>query len=402
MKKLKKTLITSVGGSTVPVAEAINSHRPDFVFFIASDKSEPYISEIDNSILDLTIPSIKCRMEHKTFVVSNPDDIDVCFEETKRAYDEATKFSEKIIFDYSGGTKTMSVAVALVAINTSSEMTFVSGARKDVVRVLNGTEFIKSNKPWFFHYQKKLEETKKLFNIGLYQSAIISSLEILPEVSLPEFKIEFEKICKLSKCFNAWDKFNHEDARKILSEFSHEYKDYLLRLNRIIGEKDSTGYEQVVDLICNAKRKAKLGMYDDAIARLYRTLEMLIQVRLKKEYGIDTSDINMENENLNEEAKQMLIQKYQFQDKKIKVALVGSWELLKIIKPEDIFSKIYNSKKNDLREIIQKRNISILAHGTETLTEKDFERMEQFVCEYVESCLKSINIKVDYYDFPKL
>jgi hypothetical protein len=44
----------------------------------------------------------------------------------------------------------------------------------------------------------------------------------------------------------------------------------------------------IADLYANALRKAKTGQFEDAIARLYRCLELMSQSRLAT-HGIDTS-----------------------------------------------------------------------------------------------------------------
>lgn len=59
---------------------------------------------------------------------------------------------------------------------------------------------------------------------------------------------------------------------------------YILALVAIT--KENGGYEQVQDLILNAERRAVQERYDDAVARLYRAVEMVAQVRLQSEWGL--------------------------------------------------------------------------------------------------------------------
>jgi hypothetical protein len=46
------------------------------------------------------------------------------------------------------------------------------------------------------------------------------------------------------------------------------------------------GYEIVEDLLLNAERRAMQDRYDDAVGRLYRALELLVQIRLLQTYDI--------------------------------------------------------------------------------------------------------------------
>jgi len=48
----------------------------------------------------------------------------------------------------------------------------------------------------------------------------------------------------------------------------------------------------IADILNNARRRMKEGKYDDAMARLYRTVELIAQYRLKMKYEIDTSDVD--------------------------------------------------------------------------------------------------------------
>jgi hypothetical protein len=50
---------------------------------------------------------------------------------------------------------------------------------------------------------------------------------------------------------------------------------------------------KMIDLIANARRRAEEGFYDDAVGRLYRTMEMLAQFELLTKYDQDTSDIDL-------------------------------------------------------------------------------------------------------------
>lgn len=62
----------------------------------------------------------------------------------------------------------------------------------------------------------------------------------------------------------------------------------------------------LADLLVNAERRATEGKYDDAVARLYRAVELIAQLLLSKR-GIDTSNVEVERlpQNLKERYESM-------------------------------------------------------------------------------------------------
>ena len=93
------------------------------------------------------------------------------------------------------------------------------------------------------------------------------------------------------------------------------------------GRKESL----VVDLLNNASRRAEEGKYDDAVARLYRCIELIAQIKLKERFGIDTSDVDLKL--IPEEVKDELERK---RDEKgrIKIGLSDSYKLLSAFNDE--------------------------------------------------------------------
>ena len=50
-------------------------------------------------------------------------------------------------------------------------------------------------------------------------------------------------------------------------------------------------FKPLEDLLLNAERRAKQARYDDAVGRLYRALELLMQVHFKKHHAITTAGV---------------------------------------------------------------------------------------------------------------
>ena len=50
----------------------------------------------------------------------------------------------------------------------------------------------------------------------------------------------------------------------------------------------------LASILNNARRREDENKFDDAVARLYRSLELIAQIRLSKEYGIDSSNVDID------------------------------------------------------------------------------------------------------------
>ena len=49
----------------------------------------------------------------------------------------------------------------------------------------------------------------------------------------------------------------------------------------------------LASIINNSKRRGKENKFDDAVARLYRSFELIAQIRLLEKYNIDTNRVDI-------------------------------------------------------------------------------------------------------------
>lgn len=152
----------------------------------------------------------------------------------------------------------------------------------------------------------------------------------------------------------------------------------------IASAKADTKYAVVQDMLLNAERCAGRGRYDDATARLYRALEALAQLRLFSKYRIRTSDVDINKipycSRKGYETKG--------KDGKIKLGLVEDYELL--FKLEDPIGEVFKRKESDLREVLERRNRSILAHGFKSIKEGEYKDIKEATEKFIKECLKEI------------
>jgi CRISPR-associated protein (TIGR02710 family) len=207
-----------------------------------------------------------------------------------------------------------------------------------------------------------------------------------------------EMLRELVGGYAAWDRFDHKTAcerlrvqaealrhhaqdryEKPLSAFAAVVGDNLAFLQRL--QEASRGFkspvvEHVVDLLSNADRRAEEGKYDDAVARLYRATEMAGQVAFQKHFGCATNDVPPEK--LPEALRDAYTRKYGSEDKKtLKLPLVATFKALAAA--GEATGKRFEERFKQLQGVLQGRNESILAHGTQPLEKKHYDAFRPLV-----------------------
>lgn len=407
--KTKTLLAVTVGGSCTPVVTAIRDYTPDFVIFIVSTGKKGSQRMVDGegkpcrvndeifspNILEQTRLSPK---QYDFIKLDAPDALDSCYQKIRDALSkhDAKRGKWRKIADYTGGTKTMSAALVLVALEAGWELSVVRGNRTDLLKVRDGTEMASLVNTWEVRARQQLEQAEHLFNQYAYTSAgqLIESLMRAAPLS-SHLQQEIQRFVTLSRGFDAWDRFDHERAFHLLEPYQSEIVPNWVFLKKLIGKARGTGYEPVFDLVRNAERRAARGRYDDAVARLYRALEMLAQIRLKqREPSLDSSDLNVEllPENVRSS--------FANQEGKIKLGLREDFELLVAL--DDPLGKTFASQKSKILNLLNKRNASILAHGIQPCDENIFREMLDGTKRFLEEGLKEINITIESPQFPKI
>jgi hypothetical protein len=400
---MKKILVLSVGGSAEPIVKAIRNYKPDFVYFFCSSGPKGSAVTIDSSgdpcgdkrrskcpecehEYYLGDPKGKAIVfqtglengQYEIVTISDPDDLNGCYQKLLSLVEKINaKYGDcHVIGNYTGGTKTMSVAIALVGIMTQQwDLSLNIGPRVDLIRVRAGDVPVVIDK-WRLYYQSQLESLGRLLDnyYYAYVARSISEMLLQPlDKSLQDKLIELRTICE---AFDLWDTFQHQKALELLEHYGSQFAPYLINVRKILGQARATGYELVSDLLNNAERRAAQECYDDAIARLYRATELFAQIRLEKEYGYKSGDLKLEQ--LPADLQGMY--KGRVRDNKLILGLREDYELL--LKLGDPVGRKYKERKGRMIDAIKRRNYSISAHGLTPLVEEDYR--------YVKDKLKGI------------
>jgi hypothetical protein len=411
-------LAVTVGGSCAPVVTAIRDYQPDHVLFFASSGPKGSRSAIDgagkvcqdnaNILSQTNLPEGRYTIVE----IDEPDDLPRCYAAMRKGLAElAAKHPDwRRVGDYTGGTKTMSAALVLAALELGWELSLVKGTRTDLVRVIDGTEMAGLVNAWEVRVHQLMAQGKQLFNSYSFAAAgeLLEGVLRVAPVSA-EVERTIKKWVALSRGFDAWDRFDHDRAYHLLEPFQSSLApDWWVFLKVLAGKARGSGYEPVFDLLLNAERRAARGRYDDAVARLYRALEWMAQIRLaQREPPLDAGNIQVDllPEPLRAEYAAMRKPSHEpGKMGKVQLGLVEGFVLLARL--GDPLGRVYGESWSQVRATLQaaleKRNYSILAHGTRPLGQADYQAMREQVERLVQDGLGALGIKRVGRQFPQL
>ena len=266
----------------------INKLYPNHVVFFASSKSEhtiPYIGELFKNDGDEFVEG----EDYQIVTIEAIDDFNSCFETIESKiwdYDfKDDKQKYQIIMDYTSGTKTMSAAMACCGMFYSKDLISVGGDRSQG-EVSAGTEIINYQNLYKIYDKFALMRVRYNFNSNRFMPCI----DILNFIV--DLNIHKESFLDLCKAYYAWDNMEFENAYNHLIkvdanqiefvEIKNDIKNNLRALGNIVRSKSENlkNCYILASLINNSIRKAEEYKYDDAIARLYRSFELIAQIRL--------------------------------------------------------------------------------------------------------------------------
>lgn len=370
---------------------SIISRNPDIVKFFGSEESK-YTVE---TLKELYCTTFDEELDFYEFI--QIDDIDSFnkYFTTIKSYVNDLEEEYYIVIDYTYGTKTMTMSAAMVSMACRKELIFVSGERENGI-VVRGSEEVKNQNLFPIYDSLLLEKIQDAFNANRYETA----KSLLSELVDP--KINKEAYYKLITSYSYFDDVNYADAYESFDFklFSEEWPDlsddFLKNIKslKILNKETQSQkiYYVLASLINNARRRYEENKFDDAIARLYRSLELIGQIKLE-EYGLDSSDIDLDKLKEIEIDEKFInsLKSLRASDGKIKIGLIKDFELISYF--DDDLAEFYVENNKRIQNIVKFRNSSILAHGMEAKTADEYDEFKDMV-------LKAANVlnpKIDEY-----
>lgn len=382
-----KTLIITVGtgrdGQDIAnaIIYSISVQNPERVCLIYSERSrETTLPIIIKSLNEKNIP-------FDEFLEKEVDDV-------QKLVSSYGSYVDKVIcqqnirpsditVDITSGTKPMSSALLYAAIEKSiMHISYVTGERGPGGHVEANTEKLMTLSPLKIFTEKKVRLFKEFFNSYKYGAAY----DLLDkDIIHPHYDNDVKSLKNLAKAYAAWDSFDFSLAMDCFRQIDLEDQTSLSEENAGLIKKhkqwvyklmstDTLIKEYYVDLLCNAYRRFEEKKFDDALARLYRALEMIAQVDFIEKLQCSTSEVRHE---LLEEDELQKIQSRPDYDNKIKL---GLFESLKLLKSQGIKSgKVFYENEESFMKLLAIRNHSILAHGIIPVKQKSFLELFQLI-----------------------
>ncbi len=415
----KTVLVMCVGFACDLVVKSIRKNEPDFVQFLVSVDSRKFVAERDSPCCKRrddngefeSMPSIidQCNLRdtdrYGVTEIDHPDDLEHCIRVSTNLFNALREeFPDcTIITDVTPATKSMAFGLYFAShVFPNVELSILVGDRKkgDKTEVRPDSEVLNRHSRQAMFSVGHLLICDELLSRYDYEAVLVNIDELRRnESGLNSWlKRRLLDYVKWSRTFTSWDKFDHEQALEHLLSLPifKERGRYQLYLEAVISQRQllesrvncdeevevKGSAEIVCDMLFNAQRRAENGRFDDAVARLYRSLEMLMQLRLVKQFGIITSNVRASQ--LPEE----LQQKYNLRDGRNKIDLVRGYDLLADLNDE--LGTAWNEKRSRFIGTLCYRNDSILAHGVTTIDVNTYEKVDAVIGGFIRSQLEDL------------
>jgi CRISPR-associated protein (TIGR02710 family) len=313
----------------------------------------------------------------------------------------------EIQVDFTSGTKAMSSgAVSAGIFHQCQSLKYITGERRHGV-VMDDTEKFLTVNPAAVYARHDLKLSREL----IFRLRFATATEILTEVNAvlldPEEQEERRQLRLVAQAYRAWDIFDHKEAAFRFSKIAWDllgdssYRPLpagLEHLQRLVGEDDRARSDALLlDLYNNARRRGQEGKLDDAVARLYRAVELFAQQLLRFGFDIDSGDVDPGK---TPAALHDLLEKHRDDtDQKIKVGLHLDYLLL-AERGHPVGLAFLNNAP--LRGRLGERNQTILAHGLKTVSQSLFNKLLEGVSRLFQVELPDLEEKAAAVQFPWL
>ncbi|MSP14762.1 MAG: TIGR02710 family CRISPR-associated protein [Chloroflexi bacterium] len=417
------TLISTVGLRKLPVLLSILCLRPKRVFLLHTNASR-YMAEEIRDDADVQALGLKPNLDTSLKEISQtnaPQIYDILQHEI------LPRARGKVVIDPTGGIKVMGLSLAAFAFWRRIPMVYLLGEEvKGVVKPFS-ERLTRVENPYDHFGDPDFTLLKELFDRGNYPAALEVCRGLEKTVGDPATLGRLAVLGWLIELYRDWDAFLHshekiEVPERRLGTRLAAIIDDMKRLHIGIidagqlsqnleflqglenswrrGRNNAEPY-RLVDIYTNAGRRARLGQYDDAVARLYRCLEMSATLQLVTRWQVGSPDApDTRHIEAAVGGREQLVQGYaSLQGRPLpppgsRWSLDDQMAILQIVEPSNNAAAVYRSMRKNIageETLMEKRNRSILAHGTIPVTEGEARSFDDKVRAIIED---SIGTKV--------
>jgi CRISPR-associated protein (TIGR02710 family) len=299
--QIHKVLILTVGQTIEPLEFSLTEHAPlAGVVFVASQSSYPVAGEL--------LKRYGNQFRHHTLLLGDHEDLDEAYRKGIEALQKALEWEGRpILADISGGTKTMVAGLTLALSGKGVTFSYVGGTQRNAEgRVVSGSERMRLlEDPTQRYGLREWEGFRRAWNGADFRAAQDFLSELLARPLTASEQRFYTHLKGVAEAMLDWDLFRHkaawqklevhlEPALTIAEAWGHGAKVRVLeglkeakgRLRAILDKENKPTFALLADLLANAERRAARGRYDDALARLYRAIEMAVEADIFEREGV--------------------------------------------------------------------------------------------------------------------
>jgi CRISPR-associated protein (TIGR02710 family) len=383
------TLYLTVGGSHQPLVTAIQSLRPQRVVFFCTDRDpatdQPGSrTQVEGKGLCIkaqpsddkpSLPNIptQCGLSGEqvdTRIVPS-DDFDLAYQAMIEALNDPRYAATPRVADYTGGTKTMTAALVVAVLDTPGvELRLVAGTRADLIKTRDGTQESIPAAVEQVRFRRELNLHLSHWATHNYAAAA-HGITGMPAPASGQLRAQRQRALALSKALEAWDRFDHRAAWALIEPYrpviGQAMSQHITALNTLAGGTGGNAAAlRLWDLLLNAERRALARRYDDATARVYRLLEWTAQWLLATAKGWRTADLP--------ESVAVAAGIGAGPNGRYQTGLRGAWELV-ASNVAGVAANFFRDEGERMLHHLLKRNQSILAHGSDPLSDEDWRAL---------------------------
>jgi len=343
----------------------------------------------------------------RTCEVADPEDIDVCLREARRVFGEVAD-AERVIVNFTGGTKALSAAVVHAALTAELSgalvLDYTGGhVRDEHGRVLrDAMRIVRSERT---ATEERVRQVVQSARRSHYREARFLC-QALPDRGRARF------VKKAIEALFLWDEFDYEEANRIvqrlqetarsledepllspLARFVVRFGEVSRRLARLLPElrraqdghalnMEASAQDDlpllVADALENSRRRLDEERFTESVLRAYRAIESAVQVQLLRQ-GVNPWRPHWDA--LAPDVRQRYLERLGATREPPSLALRTGLELLQALGLE-----LSPDVHRHLQDVQQARNLSYLEHGYRRLDRSDAQRVHEHagaICEAI-------------------
>lgn len=394
-------LVLSVGNSPEPLIQCITRMRPERAVFLCSEDTQAQVNQITSSV---RLPSFDAGRDlevlHQGGADGNEiDQLHAVYSRCRALFNRLRHEDPgaRIAVDYTGGTKTMATGLGLAAVDDGKVELFVTTIER---RQAGSSSVAGNSKP--VPVDSGAIQLQRLLADGLdpllqrhdYAAAQTAVSAVLRKRQQESASATLQKLEDLLLALDAWDRWDLERAQSLLKDHGSDpliREGLLFPLQRVMQSRDLLltpatpakaalkkgsihGLEAVEDLLLNAQRRSAQERYDDAVGRLYRSMELTVQLLLAIDHGgIRTGDLDLQL--LPEDLRATYEAKRAGPKNSIQLGLTDSFDLLAAL-GHPVGQK-WQTQRASFVNALQTRNHSLLAHGFTPVSFSNWQQLDQ-------------------------